>query len=799
MSLRPAIRSLWKNPAFSLVSLSILVLGIGANTAIFSVVNAVLLRPLPYKNADRIVALQNYWLKTQTIGGQVSMPDFIDWRNQSQSFEALGYYQNWPHSIFANNVALEVNAAIADAQFFKILGAQPQLGRIYSVNGAHDSDLRVMLISDQLWHRVFHGDAHVLGAAVKMDQREYTILGVMPRGFAFPEQSELWIPDYNDYPVYAHARSGNNYRAIGLRKAGVSLEQAQLEMTTIGGRLAQQYPAEDAEKSVAVTPLHDELVRKVRMTLYLLLAAVTLILLIACANIANLMLAKVTARRREIAIRTALGASRGQIVAQLLAESLMLAFSAGAVGLLIGWWCAQGLARTAPAQLIANTEITFDWRVALFAVCVSVMCTMIFGLVPAFRASNADVRSGLHAAGSYTIAGGSTGRLRGVIVVSEIAMSMVLLVGAAILIRSLIALNSVDPGYKVDGLTVMRSSYPAESVEDAKRAVKFYAALLANDSSIPGIEDVSATNAPPTEGASDGQFLIEGRPDPAPGDFFTQVAGFMLVSPNYFRTLGIRLVRGRDFREDDIADRPLTCIINEELARKSFPGEDPIGHRIKTGYDTVNGFMTIVGVAASVRQDSIEKSPAPYIYMPYQQHPMPATQMQILFRDKGGAAAALRSEAHRLDPEVAVDFAPLENVVAQGFAPSRFRSGMLTLFAMLALTLAVAGLYGVMSYTVEQRRSEIGVRMAMGAQKRNVVRLVLGQGLWLVVPGVILGCMLAYIAGRMFVSLVYGVSASDPMTFAGIAALLLIVALLAMYVPARRAAGVDPMLALRSE
>ena len=799
MNLRSAIRSLWKSPVFSLVSLTVLVLGIGANTAIFSVVNAVLLRPLPYKNPDRIVALQNYWLKTHSIGRQVSMPDLIDWRNQSQSFEALGYYQNWPHSIFANQVAVEVNAAIADPQFFKVLGVQPRLGRMYQGADVQGTETRVMLVSDALWRRIFHADPNVLGASVRMDQREYTVIGVMPRGFDFPEQSELWIPDYNDYPTYAQARSGNNYRALGLLKAAVSLQEAQVEMKTIGARLAHQYPAEDGEKSVAVTPLRDELVRKVRMTLYLLLGAVALILLIACANIANLMLAKVTARRREIAIRVALGASRRQIATQLLAESLVLAGCAGAIGLLLGWWCAQGLARIAPAQLIANTSITFDWRVALFAACVSLICTVFFGMAPAFRASHTDVRAGLHATGSYTVAGGGMGKLRGAIVVSEIAMSMALLAGAAILIRSLMALTSVDPGYRVDAITVMQSSYPAENVDDAKRAVTFYASLLSNASSFPGIEDVAATNAPPTEGASDGQFLIEGKPDPAPGDFFTQSAGFMLVSPNYFHSLGIKFVSGRDFNEHDNADGQLTCIINEELAQKSFPGQDPIGHRIKTGYDTVNGYMTIVGVVASVRQDSIEKPPAPYLYMPYQQHPLPATHMQVLFRDKGGAASALRSAAHRLDPEVAVDFRPLEDVVAQGFAPSRFRSGMLGLFAALALILAMAGLYGVMSYTVEQRRSEIGVRMALGARKANVVQLVLGQVLWLVVPGVILGCLLAYAAGKAFVSLVYGVSAGDPATFAGIAILLVMITLLAMYVPARRAAGVDPLLALRSE
>lgn len=798
MNLRLAVRSLWKSPAFALVSITVLALGIGANTAIFSVVNAVLLRPLPYKNADRIVAVQTYWIPSQRTG-QVSMPDFVDWHNQSQSFEQMAYYQDWPHSIFANDLALQVNAAVAEPAFFKVLGVQPQLGRLYLDNDRRESGTRVMVLSDLLWRQMFHSDPHVLGNPVKMDQRAYTVIGVMPPGFDFPRQSQLWVPDYSDYPAYAQSRSGHNYRAIGLLKADVRLRQAQVEMKTIGARLAKQYPADDSQKSVAVTPLHEELVQKVRMTLYLLLAAVALILMIACANIANLMLAKVTARRREMAIRAALGASRAEIVRQLLVESLVLSLTAGVVGLVVGWWSAQALAHITPAQLIANTSIAFNWQLALFALSVSLACTVIFGLAPAFQGSKADVREGLHASGGYAIAGGGMGKLRAAIVVSEIAMSMALLVGAAVLIRSLIALNSVDPGYRVQGLTLMRSSYPVGNVDDAKQAVAFYASLLSDASSIPGIKDVAATNAPPTESASNGNYSIEGKPDPPPGDFMTQNAGFMSVSPNYFHVLGIGFISGRDFNEHDNPVGQLTCIVNQELADRSFPGENPLGHRIKTGYDTVSGYMTIVGVVAGVRQDSMERPPVPYIYMPYQQHPFPGSYMQVLFADHGGAAAALRSDAHRLNPEVAVDFVPLVSVLDQAFAPSRFRTGLLSLFAALALTLAVAGLYGVMSYTVEQRRSEIGVRMALGAQKANVQQLILGQGLWLVLPGVALGCVLAFAAGKLFTSLVYGVSPSDPATLLLIAALLVGVACLAMYIPARRAANVEPIVALRSE
>jgi predicted permease len=569
-------------------------------------------------------------------------------------------------------------------------------------------------------------------------------------------------------------------------------------MNTIAARLAQQYPADDSQEGIAVSPLHDELVRNVKITLYLLIAAVGLILLIACANVANLLLTKVAVRRREMAIRTALGASRSHIIRQLLAESLVLAILAGALGLVIGSWAAQGLAHVTPAALIANSRIALDWRVALFAFIASLLCTVVFGLAPALQASNADVRGALHAAGSGSVKTGGMGGLRASIVVAEIAMSMALLVGAAILVRSLVALNSVDPGYRVQGLTAMRFSYPAATPDDSKQAVRFYATVLEKGASTPGVRNVAATNALPMESTSDGSFSIAGRPDPEPGDFFKQSADFMLVGPNYFHALGIGFIAGRDFDEHDNAGGQFTCIINQALAQKYFPGQDSIGQRIQTGYDIAN-FMTVVGVVSGVRQSSLQQPPSPLIYMPYQQHPLPATNMQVIFRDSGSGAAALRSEAHRLNPEVVVDFKPVESVVDESFAPSRFRSGLLSLFAGLALLLAVAGLYGVMSFAVAQRRNEIGVRMALGAQKSHVMKLILGQGLWLVLPGVLFGAALAFGAGKVFVSLVYGVKASDPPTFIASAALLVVVALLAMYIPARRAAGADPMLALRSE
>lgn len=801
MNLRLAVRSLWKSPVFSLISITVLALGIGANTAIFSVVNAVMLRPLPYKNPERIVSVGTLWPSTGRIG-QVSLPDFLDWRAQSHSFETLSYYAAYPHSIFANNIAAQINSAIADTHFFNIFGVQPELGRLYN-DSDKKTDQLVAVVSDSFYRRIFQGNPNIIGKTIKSGQLELTIIGVMPPGFDFPERSEIWIPDYDFMVDPSHQeRSAHNFRAVGLLKPGVSVSEAQAEMKTIGARLAQQYPKDDKLTSVGVTSLRDQLVAQVRLTLYLLLSAVGVVLLIACANVANLMLAKVAVRRQEIAIRTALGASHGDIVRQLLGEALVLAVVAGTLGLLVGYWSAKALAHLTPAALVANTEITLDWRIALFTLGVSLLCTFVFGLAPAFQASGGDLRSALYGGKTYSIAGGGSGKLRSGIMVAEIALSMALLVAAGILIRSLIALDAVDPGYRVNHLTMLHPTYPANNEADSQHALAFYSTLLENAATMPGIKAIAAATALPSQPTdSNGGFWIAGHPDPPPGDYITQSALFMTVSPNYFHVVGIPIEEGRDFNEHDIPGAPLTCTISEPLARKFFPGENPIGQQIRFGYDlvTYKNYLTIVGVVAGVRQENLQEPPTAQIYVPYKQHPGRASDMYLIFADSGGGAAALRAEAHRLNPEVPLELKSMTDVADEAFAPSRFRSGLLASFAGLALILALAGLYGVMSYTVEQRRSEIGVRMALGAKKANIMQLILGQGLWLVLPGIVLGSLLAFAAGRLFASLVYGVSSGDPLTFAGVAAVLAIVASLAMYIPARRAAGVDPMLALRSE
>jgi len=802
MNLRIALRSLWKKPGFAVISLLVLALGIGANTAIFSVVNALLLRPLPYRNADRILSVMTLWVRQGSMGN-VSAPDFRDWEQQSRSFEAMGLYAAWPESVVANGVPDRIHLARVGSGFFPVMGAEPSLGRLFAGEEMSGEGAPVAVISYSLWQRLYHGDPQVLGQSMKILQHSVTVVGVLPRGFGFPEDSEIWVP-YGEQNYAQEHRTAHNFQAVALLKPGVPLAQAQAEMTGLASRIAEQYP-EDANKSVALVPMQERLVKNFRLTLYLLMAAVALVLLIACANVANLLLARVTQRRQEMAVRAALGASRSRILQQLVGESLVLALPAGALGLMLGWWGAQAVTGLAPADLPRFNAITLDWRVAIFAAAAAIISSVLFGLAPAWHAGRVDLNDVLRAGGSHSVVRGGAGRLGSAIVVGELAISTVLLVGAVLLFRSLLALSATDPGFRYQDIAVMDSSVPASDLETARQAVGFYRDLLASAAAMPQMEGVAAVNTLPNRDGSNGQYLIEGRPAPAQGDWETQQAGFMLVSPGYFRLLGIPVRSGRDVGERDGPDGPLTCIVNQALARDAFPNDDPIGQRLETGYDSVpdgTHLMTIVGVVGDVRQYDPKTPPEPIIYMPYQQHPLPATEMKVLFRAPGGpstAMTALRAEAKRLNPEVPTSFLPLVQTLQTALAPSRFRTLLLALFAGLAGVLAIVGLYGVMSYTVSQRTREIGMRIALGAAPGRIVGMVLGQGLRLVLPGVVAGVALSLAAGKMVTSFVYGIRTSDPITLAAVSVLLAGVAVASMAIPARRAARVDPMVTLRQD
>jgi putative ABC transport system permease protein len=801
--IRFAIRSLRKSPTFAIISLTVLVLGIGANIAVFSIVNAILLRPLPYKDADRIVEVQTVWLQRHEKV-YVSAPDFRDWRQQSQSFEALALYDDRETSVFVNKAAERVMAGTVTGDFFRVFGIQPVLGRTFLPEEEVQGSNPVAVVSEEFFNRAFQGRRDALGQTIKMWQRDFTLIGVLPRGFHFETDVNVWVPAiWNPISVALDGkefRDGYHYEVFGRLKQNATLKQAQVEMKGVAARLASTYK-EDANISATVTGLQDTMTSGIRATLYFLLLAVFLVLVVSCSNVANLLLARVALRKQEFALRVALGASRTHIVTQLLTEAFVLAVPAGLLGLFLGWLSASGLSHLAPANLTQLSNLTLDWRVACFAILAAIVSTVMFGLAPGFQGANVNLNKSLREGGSYTVVRGGMGRLRAGIVITEIAISMSLLIGAGLMIRSFSALASTNRGYQVEGTWAMESMFPAAGIEDSRRAVVFYDQLLQAAATMPGIQKVAAANYLPNGSTASGTFSIEGRNNSGDGERIPRQASFILISPNYFNILGVSLLKGRDFNNIEGKDSQLTCIINSALARQYFPEEDPIGRRLKTGLDGTD-YMTVAGVFGDIRQVGLEQPPKPAIYMPFQQHPLAAKSMKLLFRGSGDnmtAANGLRSAVSRLNPEVAIRFLPLTQQLESTFAPSRFRSILIGLFAALALVLASAGLYGVMSYSVTQRGPEIGVRVALGAQPGQIIRLILKQGLWLISVGIVLGAAFALGFSTMITSLVYGVKANDPTIFTGVAVILGGVALSAMYIPARRAAAVDPLKVLRRQ
>ena len=797
MNLRQSFRTLLRDPGFAVVAIVVLALGIGANTAMFSVVNAVLLRPLPYQNAGRLVAVNVFWMKQGEMSQNVSWPDFVDYEQQNRSFDALAIYGGGSFSVMANNQPERLTGTFTTEGFFRVLGVQAALGRVLNAAENQPGGAAAAVISDRMWHETFNADPNVLGKTIKMFDRPFTIVGVMPAGFRYPDDTDVWFT-HAALNRTNESRSGHNYFCLARLKPGATLVQAQAEMEGIAARLAKQYP-ENGNKSVRLIPMQQQETQNVRLTLVLLMGAVSLVLLIACGNVANLLLARVMRRRQEMAIRAALGATRIRIVKQLLSESCALALPAAGLGVLLGAWAAEALSHMAAANLPRFAHVGLDWRVALFTIVAAAGSTLLFGVAPGWHASRVDLNDALRSSGGYNVAGGAS-RLRSAIVVGEIALSMVLLLGSVLLFRSLIALSSVDPGFRTQSVEVMDVRVNALGLEAAQRAVKFYDGVIDAAASMAEIEQISATNLLPGKRGANGSYEIEGRPKPAEGDFFSQAAQFIVIAPRYFRLLGIPQMSGRDFDARDSADAPLVCLINSALARQVFPKEDPIGKRIQTGLDGT-GYMTVVGVVGDERHLSLTSQPPPIIYMPFDQHPK-AAGMKLLYRsrtDSASANAALRKVVAQMNPEATVAWLPLSETLESSLAPPRFRTLLLSLFASLAVVLALVGLYAVMSYSVAQRAREIGVRMALGAAPAQITGMILRQGLTMIVPGMVLGIVLALAAGSLIRSLVFGVTPGDPITFAVVAALLLAISLVAMLVPARRAASLDPLQALRQE
>jgi len=791
MDLRYALRTLAKDPSFAIVAVLVMALGIGANTAVFTVVDSVLLKPLGYRDADRIVTLHTLWKKNGHYG-QVSAPDYHDWRGQSTAFSAMADYDGEETPVATPSGAEYTNAAEVDSGFFDVFQTDPAAGRFLTEDDRKTGTNAVISFA---YANRFGGAQAALGRQIRMLDHSFTVVGVAPPGFDFPEKSQIWIAANSIFPETT-SRSAHNYRVVARLRPGVSVEQAQAQMTAIGMRLEQQYPASDSGKNVAVVLLRDRLVGNVKFTLYLLLGSVALVLLIACANMANLLLAKATARSREIAVRAAVGASRFRILRQLIIESLVLAALSGAAGLVLAWWGASALMALAPANVPRLTELGIDWRVLAFTLAVSIAATLLFGVAPAFHAARVDLNNALKQGGGRANVTGSH-RLRGALVVAEIALSVVLVAGAGLLIRSFAALENVPLGFRPQHVLVMEASVPASDRAGQLRALQFFESMRTAAAALPGVIADGVTLEPPGQSASDGSYYVDHLPRETSVN--APQAIFSVISTGVFQTLGIPLKAGRDFSAADTYDAPFTAIINESFARQSFTGENPIGHFIYCGFDSDKP-MRIVGIVADSRTLGPALPPRPELYMPYLQHPR--ADLNVLVRTAGNPAAlseTLRRIARSRSAEVPVKFTTMEVRLSENVAAPRFRMFLLGIFAALALCLAMAGVYGVMAYSVGQRSGEMGLRMALGATPRHVQGLVLRQALRLVALGLVFGLAGAALATRLLASMLFEIKPADPATYAAAAGALALAALAASYFPARRATRIDPLEALRQE
>jgi predicted permease len=806
--LRFAARSLGKSPLFTVVAVATLALGIGANSAIFSVVDAVLLRPLAYGDPDRLMTVLHdapslpARIRRQ---GPVSPADYLDWKAQNQVFEHLAAAQagagigSLTMVLTGRGTPEELAPMSVTAEMFQVLAVGPLLGRSIGPGDDQPGAPRTVVLSHALWQRRFGGDRSILGQSIVLDGVARTVIGVMPPGFRFAPfwytSAELWLPLVIAEPGHDRTtdRDGRSLRVLGRLRPGVTRAQAQAEMDRIWHHLEQQYPATDSHLTVTVDPLKDKVVGNVRRPLLVLLAAVALVLLIGCANVANLLLARGTARRKELGLRTALGASRGRLVRQLIVESLLLAFLGGALGVLLAQWGIDLLLAVGPRDLPRREGIHLDRAVLTFTLVLSLATGVVFGLVPALHTSASALGEALKEGSRASTEGLRRNRLRNLLVVSEVSLALMLLIGAGLLIKSFRRLQAVDPGF--DPHHLMGLGVPAPA--DPARREAFFDAVLARLSAVPGVSAASAINHLPIDGDLwTESYVVDGRPPPRPGD--EPGAVYRTMRPGYLATMGIALARGRDFSDFDRRDAPPVVIVNEALARDAFPGEEAVGRRLRIGEVP----HEIVGVTADARQKDWAESPIPEMYLADRQHPARG-YLTVVVRttgDPGPLRTRLQREVTALDSNLpAPRIVTMEEAITTALWQPRFNLLLLNAFAALALLLSAVGIYGVMAYSVSRRTREIGIRVALGATAGQVHRLVAGQGLLLTAAGVALGLVGALAATRLMSTLLFGVGATDPTTFLVVPVLLLGVGLVACYLPARRATRVDPVIALHHE
>ena len=798
--LRYGLRMLARNPGFTAVAVLALALGIGANTAIFSVVNAVLLRPLPYPDSGRLVTL---WGTKKAAGfaGPVTIcePDYPEWRDQNHVFDGIaGFRWETANLTRAGEPARLIGSAVT-ASFFPLLGVRPALGRAFSSEYERAGHDNVVLISHSLWQDHFGSDPSVVGKSITLDDRILTVAGVMPESFAFPSQADYWTP-----AVLASDCHNTTMRVVAHLGPGVKMERARDDVALIARRLIQERHRPDPGWSWTVMRLQDEMSSNLRPSLFLLLGAVGLVLLIACANVANLLLARASSRYREVAIRSALGASRTRVIRQMLTESVLLALFGGGLGLVAATWSRDSLVALMPHKLAAPglvgriVSVRLDAWVLGFTLLISLLTGLVFGLAPALETSGSGVAEALKEGGRSS-SGLGRGRLRNTLVVGEMALALVLLVGAGLLIRSFARLTSVDPGFRPVHLLTMNVNLPDSRYQTAGQMIAFERRALGRLAALPGVEHAGAVfGLPFGETLISGDISVEDQPSANAG------AAKLVVSNDYFQTLGMPLVKGRLFNDHDTETSPHVLIISQSLAVRLWPHDDPIGRHLDPGFSD-SGWYTVVGVVGDVKQRSLDETRNPVIYMPYAQSPISFLMQDITFvvrtaPDPASLIDPARRAIDDVDPNLPVfDAATMSQLVAQTVDEPRFNSVLLGAFAALALALAVIGIYGVMSYATAQRTHEIGVRMALGAEREDVLKLVVGQGIRLTIAGVGIGLAGALALTRLLAKFLYGVGPLDPASFFGAAVLIAAVALVATYIPARRATKVDPMVALRYE
>jgi putative ABC transport system permease protein len=794
--LKYALRILWQRPAYATVAILSLALGIGACAAIFSVVDAVLWRSLPFPRAERIISVSEVDAKGRQI--TFAHPNFVDLGERNRTLDSAAEYVTGSLTILGGSEPLRGYGTYVSHDFFKVLGAQPEIGRSFLAEESRLGGNPVAVVSYSYWRRLLGGRTDLAASPLRIDGVNYTVVGVMPRGFNFPDKVDVWLP-VEVYDAVSTSRSSHGRRVIARLRDGVSFDQARAELSAIGKQIRQENSADIDLVDMAATPLQEKMVGDVRQSLLVMTAAVAFLLLVACANVANLILAQATARQREFSVRAALGATRWRLARQFITENLALSLVAGCVGVLIAFWGVDALINLNQGKLPRADEISVDTRALIFTFGLSLLVAIALGLLPLVRFGGRDLSERLKDGGRAQSASAASQRLRGGLVTAQVALTLVLLAGAGLLVKSFFKFLQVDPGFRTESAVAMEMSPPSSEGQDsAQRRASFYQQMIERAGALPGVTAVGGVNGlPMAGGAADGQFLIDDN------EALKGYGEFRVASPGYFDAMGIRLLRGRLFDQTDGPNTQQVALISEALAARHFPNEDPLDHTIQYGnMDGDKRLLRIVGVVGDVREYGLDEKIQTTVYVHYLQRPRQAWNFSVVVRAPGDPEAlipALRSITQSLNRDVPVNFRTLDEIFSSSLDRRRFSLSLFSAFGFAALLLAGLGVYGVTSYAVTQRISEIGVRIALGARSMDVLRLIVGQGMKFVLLGVVIGLAGALALTRLIAHLLFNVSATDPLTFGLVASLLIAVALLAALVPARRATKVDPMIALRSE